>query len=168
MSNRSKCTWFWRSTFLSAAAQNACARFLVCCLKCCFWCLEKFIKFINRNAYIMVSSSIYRRYIFWILSEIFQCSLQRWNRFYCDWTPTSFQCFILSIIICHLFLSDCHLREKLLRLSKKRFQAAHEKHHKVGSEVTPIIWLGLNPQTKHYPVREIWRRLFSSQGCRAR
>lgn len=37
------------------AAQNPCARFLMCCLKCCFWCLEKFIKFINRNAYIMIA-----------------------------------------------------------------------------------------------------------------
>uniref|UniRef100_A0A6Q2YUH5 Choline transporter-like protein n=1 Tax=Esox lucius TaxID=8010 RepID=A0A6Q2YUH5_ESOLU len=37
------------------AAQNPCARFLFCCLKCCFWCLEKFIKFLNRNAYIMIA-----------------------------------------------------------------------------------------------------------------
>ncbi|XP_026204285.1 choline transporter-like protein 2 isoform X1 [Anabas testudineus] len=37
------------------AAQNKFAKFLLCCLKCCFWCLEKFIKFINRNAYIMVA-----------------------------------------------------------------------------------------------------------------
>ncbi|KAM5170369.1 choline transporter-like protein 2 isoform 3-T3 [Mantella aurantiaca] len=36
-------------------ADNKCARFLLCCLKCCFWCLEKFIKFLNRNAYIMVA-----------------------------------------------------------------------------------------------------------------
>uniref|UniRef100_A0A8C8K3G4 Choline transporter-like protein n=1 Tax=Oncorhynchus tshawytscha TaxID=74940 RepID=A0A8C8K3G4_ONCTS len=36
-------------------AHNAFARFLICCLKCCFWCLEHFIKFMNRNAYIMVS-----------------------------------------------------------------------------------------------------------------
>uniref|UniRef100_A0A3Q3W290 Choline transporter-like protein n=1 Tax=Mola mola TaxID=94237 RepID=A0A3Q3W290_MOLML len=36
-------------------AQNKFARFLLCCLKCCFWCLEKFMKFINRNAYIMVA-----------------------------------------------------------------------------------------------------------------
>ncbi|KAK3526825.1 hypothetical protein QTP70_034615, partial [Hemibagrus guttatus] len=35
--------------------QNPCARFLTCCLKCCFWCLEKFIKFLNRNAYIMIA-----------------------------------------------------------------------------------------------------------------
>uniref|UniRef100_A0AAR2JP55 Choline transporter-like protein n=1 Tax=Pygocentrus nattereri TaxID=42514 RepID=A0AAR2JP55_PYGNA len=37
------------------AAQNPCGRFLMCCLKCCFWCLEKFIKFLNRNAYIMIA-----------------------------------------------------------------------------------------------------------------
>ncbi|XP_041091249.1 choline transporter-like protein 4 isoform X3 [Polyodon spathula] len=37
------------------AAQNPCIRFIMCCLKCCFWCLEKFIKFLNRNAYIMIA-----------------------------------------------------------------------------------------------------------------
>uniref|UniRef100_A0A673CUD8 Choline transporter-like protein n=1 Tax=Sphaeramia orbicularis TaxID=375764 RepID=A0A673CUD8_9TELE len=36
-------------------SQNKFAKFLLCCLKCCFWCLEKFIKFLNRNAYIMVA-----------------------------------------------------------------------------------------------------------------
>ncbi|KAM4640535.1 choline transporter-like protein 4 isoform 1-T1 [Discoglossus pictus] len=36
-------------------AHNPCTRFLLCCLKCCFWCLEKFIKFLNRNAYIMIA-----------------------------------------------------------------------------------------------------------------
>ncbi|XP_053577958.1 choline transporter-like protein 4 [Bombina bombina] len=36
-------------------AQNPCTRFILCCLKCCFWCLEKFIKFLNRNAYIMIA-----------------------------------------------------------------------------------------------------------------
>ncbi|XP_046899758.1 choline transporter-like protein 2 isoform X2 [Hypomesus transpacificus] len=36
-------------------AQNKCAKFLLSCLKCCFWCLEKFIKFLNRNAYIMIA-----------------------------------------------------------------------------------------------------------------
>ncbi|XP_051899454.1 choline transporter-like protein 4 [Pristis pectinata] len=35
--------------------QNPLTRFLMCCLKCCFWCLEKFIKFLNRNAYIMIA-----------------------------------------------------------------------------------------------------------------
>ncbi|XP_033827647.1 choline transporter-like protein 2 isoform X3 [Periophthalmus magnuspinnatus] len=36
-------------------AQNKFAKFLLCCLKCCFWCLEKFVKFLNRNAYIMTA-----------------------------------------------------------------------------------------------------------------
>jgi choline transporter-like protein 2/4/5 len=32
---------------------NACVKAIMCCLRCFFWCLEKFIKFINKNAYIM-------------------------------------------------------------------------------------------------------------------
>ncbi|ERL89402.1 hypothetical protein D910_06771 [Dendroctonus ponderosae] len=32
---------------------NAFTRAILCCLKCFFWCLEKFLKFINKNAYIM-------------------------------------------------------------------------------------------------------------------
>lgn len=27
---------------------------LMCCVKCCAWCLEKTVMFINRNAYIMI------------------------------------------------------------------------------------------------------------------
>lgn len=49
--------WDWHLIhflFVSAGSQNVFAKFLLCCLKCCFWCLEKFLKFINRNAYIMV------------------------------------------------------------------------------------------------------------------
>ncbi|XP_055975855.1 choline transporter-like protein 2 isoform X2 [Sorex fumeus] len=37
------------------ASENKFAKFLMTCLKCCFWCLEKFIKFLNRNAYIMIA-----------------------------------------------------------------------------------------------------------------
>ncbi|XP_023821142.1 choline transporter-like protein 2 isoform X2 [Oryzias latipes] len=36
-------------------AENKCAKFLLSCMKCCFWCLEKCIKFLNRNAYIMIA-----------------------------------------------------------------------------------------------------------------
>uniref|UniRef100_A0A8D2D9C4 Choline transporter-like protein n=1 Tax=Sciurus vulgaris TaxID=55149 RepID=A0A8D2D9C4_SCIVU len=36
-------------------AQNPMARCIMCCFKCCLWCLEKFIKFLNRNAYIMIA-----------------------------------------------------------------------------------------------------------------
>ncbi|KAM9685454.1 choline transporter-like protein 5 [Trichechus inunguis] len=36
-------------------AHNKVSKFLQCCLKCCFWCLEKMVKFLNRNAYIMIA-----------------------------------------------------------------------------------------------------------------
>jgi choline transporter-like protein 2/4/5 len=32
---------------------NDLTRCLICACKCCLWCLEKFMRFINRNAYIM-------------------------------------------------------------------------------------------------------------------
>nr|KAF6508113.1 solute carrier family 44 member 5 [Rousettus aegyptiacus] len=36
-------------------SQNNISKFLQCCLKCCFWCLEKVVKFLNRNAYVMIA-----------------------------------------------------------------------------------------------------------------
>ncbi|KAJ3362267.1 hypothetical protein GGF32_006299 [Allomyces javanicus] len=38
-----------------AQANNRVAKIIFACLQCCFACLEKFIKFINKNAYIMIS-----------------------------------------------------------------------------------------------------------------
>ncbi|XP_060069733.1 choline transporter-like protein 2 [Ylistrum balloti] len=35
--------------------ENAVGKFLLKCLKCCFWCLEKCLKFLTKNAYIMVA-----------------------------------------------------------------------------------------------------------------
>lgn len=35
--------------------QSQFMKFIIKCLKCCFWCLEKFIKFINTNAYIEIA-----------------------------------------------------------------------------------------------------------------
>ncbi|XP_067143838.1 choline transporter-like protein 2 isoform X3 [Centruroides vittatus] len=32
-----------------------CAKVCMCLCKCCFWCIEKFMKFINKNAYIMIA-----------------------------------------------------------------------------------------------------------------
>ena len=34
-------------------SDNQVMRCLLCCCKCCLWCLEKFMLFINRNAYIV-------------------------------------------------------------------------------------------------------------------
>lgn len=36
-------------------ANNPVTNFLLKCLSCCFWLLEKFLRFLNRNAFIMVS-----------------------------------------------------------------------------------------------------------------
>jgi len=37
-------------------ADNPVVKAILCICKCCFWCLEKFMKFINRNAYILTAS----------------------------------------------------------------------------------------------------------------
>lgn len=108
----------------SPAAQNPCARFLLCCLKCCFWCLEKFIKFLNRNAYIMVSSPAEP------LLPLFTCS---YDLLKClDWIGL-YQCYLSFYLTSKTFvyLSDRHLWEKLLRFSQKCFPASHEKYNKV-------------------------------------
>ncbi|GFR78489.1 choline transporter-like protein 2 [Elysia marginata] len=36
-------------------SENRVAKFIIKCLQCCFWCLEKFLKFLNKNAYIMIA-----------------------------------------------------------------------------------------------------------------
>ncbi|XP_076455047.1 choline transporter-like protein 2 isoform X2 [Babylonia areolata] len=36
-------------------SENPAAKFFIKCLKCCFWCLEKLLKFITKNAYIMIA-----------------------------------------------------------------------------------------------------------------
>lgn len=34
---------------------NKIVKFVLCCCKCCFWCLEKCLKFLNKNAYIVIA-----------------------------------------------------------------------------------------------------------------
>ncbi|CAK8684737.1 unnamed protein product [Clavelina lepadiformis] len=50
--------------------ENKVAKFILKCLKCCFWCLEKFLKFLNRNAYIMVA--VYGKNFCWSAKEAFK------------------------------------------------------------------------------------------------
>ncbi|XP_071802094.1 choline transporter-like protein 2 [Asterias amurensis] len=40
---------------LKKGKENKVVTFILKCLKCCFWCLEKFMKFLNKNAYIMIA-----------------------------------------------------------------------------------------------------------------
>ena len=37
---------------------NDLTKCLLTCCKCCLWCLEKFMRFINRNAYIMCAIKV--------------------------------------------------------------------------------------------------------------
>lgn len=77
-------------------------------MKCCFWCLEKCIKFLNRNAYIMVSSAA-------TLGE----------------DPFGQVC--EKVVNClFLFSPDCHLWQKFLPLSPRCLFPSHEKHYQVG------------------------------------
>ncbi len=34
---------------------NKVAEWAMCCVKCCMWCLEKIVAFINRNAFILIA-----------------------------------------------------------------------------------------------------------------
>ncbi|XP_038045562.1 choline transporter-like protein 2 [Patiria miniata] len=40
---------------LKKGKDNKVVSFILKCLKCCFYCLEKFMKFLNKNAYIMIA-----------------------------------------------------------------------------------------------------------------
>jgi len=54
-----------------------------CCLcfcKCCFYCLEKFMKFLNRNAYIM--TAIYGKNFCWSAKEAFMLLFRNMARVY--------------------------------------------------------------------------------------
>ena len=37
---------------------NKLVKVALCACKCCFWCLEKFMRFINRNAYIVCAIKV--------------------------------------------------------------------------------------------------------------
>ena len=38
-------------------SQNEVVQYVLKCLACCMWCLEKVLKFLTRNAYIMICES---------------------------------------------------------------------------------------------------------------
>ena len=37
------------------ATKNKVVEYIMCCLQCCMWCLEKVMKFMNKNAYIQTA-----------------------------------------------------------------------------------------------------------------
>lgn len=84
------------------------------CLKCCFWCLEKFIKFLNRNAYIMVNNRAVL--LPWVGG--FPISIPRASNLL-------------------LFTPDCYLWHQLLHLSQECLLPPYEKYHQVRGDTPP-------------------------------
>lgn len=98
---------------LHAGSNSSLSRFITHCLKCCFWCLEKSIRYVNHNAYIMVS-----------------CHYCIVNHSY-NWSSCQL------VLIAGFLLSsassplDGDLRKELLRLSQSRFLSPHEERSQV-------------------------------------
>ncbi|KAL6107803.1 slc44a5 [Pungitius sinensis] len=78
-------------------SQNGCARFVLTCLKCCFWCLERFIKFVNSNAYIMIA--IYGRNFCTSSKDAFHLLLRNILRVYVLDRVTDFLLFLGKLLI---------------------------------------------------------------------
>lgn len=49
------CIEFVEYRLRKARQDSQMVRAVLCCCRCCFWCLEKCMRFINRNAYIMIA-----------------------------------------------------------------------------------------------------------------
>nr|AKN21692.1 slc44a-3 [Schmidtea mediterranea] len=77
--------------------QNIIAEFLVKCLKCCFWCLEMFIKFLNKNAYIMIA--IYGQCFCMAAKNAFNLILRNVVRVFVVDQVTSFVLFMGKLVI---------------------------------------------------------------------
>ena len=59
---------------------NAVVKCVACCCRCFFWCLESFMKFINRNAYIM--TAIYGENFCTAAKDSFQLLMRNAARYY--------------------------------------------------------------------------------------
>jgi len=76
---------------------NCCSRFLLCCCKCFFWCLEKFMRFINRNAYIMCA--VYGSNFCVSAKEAFSLLIRNAARVFVLDTVTEFLLFLGRMVI---------------------------------------------------------------------
>jgi choline transporter-like protein 2/4/5 len=58
---------------------NPLVKCVLCCCRCCFWCLESFMRFLNRNAYIM--TAVYGKNFCWSAKEAFFLLLRNAARY---------------------------------------------------------------------------------------
>lgn len=78
-------------------SENKVAKCLVKCLRCCFWCLEKFLKFLNTNAYIMIS--VYGKNFCWSAKEAFKLLMRNIIRVAVIDKVTDFIIFVGKLIV---------------------------------------------------------------------
>lgn len=78
-------------------SENKVAKFVIKCCKCCFWCLEKFMKFLNRNAYIMVA--VYGKNFCWSAKEAFKLLMRNIIRVAVVDKVTDFLLFMGKLIV---------------------------------------------------------------------
>uniref|UniRef100_H2YS17 Choline transporter-like protein n=1 Tax=Ciona savignyi TaxID=51511 RepID=H2YS17_CIOSA len=78
-------------------AENKVAKFILKCMKCCFWCLEKFLKFLNRNAYIMIA--VYGKHFCWSAKEAFKLLMRNIIRAAVIDKVTDFILFVGKLIV---------------------------------------------------------------------
>ncbi|XP_032241921.2 choline transporter-like protein 4 isoform X2 [Nematostella vectensis] len=76
---------------------NKAVKFIMCCCKCCFWCLEKCLRFLNKNAYIMIA--IYGKNFCTSAKDAFQLLLRNILRVAAVNSVTSFLLFLGKVLV---------------------------------------------------------------------
>lgn len=76
---------------------NKVVNFILCCCKCCFWCLEKCLKFLNKNAYIIIA--IHGKNFCSASKEAFTLLLQNFLRVAAVNSVTSFLLFMGKLLV---------------------------------------------------------------------
>nr|VZH98909.1 unnamed protein product [Spirometra erinaceieuropaei] len=100
------------------AAENPVAKGMLRCLGCCFWCLDKFLRFLNRNAYIIIA--IYGYGFCRAAKDAFGLILRNVVRVFVVDKVTDFVLFVGKLVVCGFsggiayFLLDSPLTSKYL------------------------------------------------------
>uniref|UniRef100_A0A5K3FMV1 Choline transporter-like protein n=1 Tax=Mesocestoides corti TaxID=53468 RepID=A0A5K3FMV1_MESCO len=79
-------------------AENPVAKFFLRCMCCCFWCLEKFLRFLNKNAYIIMA--IYGHGFCRSARDAFGLILRNVVRVFVVEKTTDFILFVGKITVC--------------------------------------------------------------------
>lgn len=81
----------------ASEANNCCTKFVFRCCKCCLWCLEKFLRFINRNAYIDIA--VYGHSFCKAARHVFNLLMRNILRVMVLNSVTSFMLLVLKLMI---------------------------------------------------------------------